>query len=246
MSSVPRSVSRIGVVVPAHNEEALLQGCLSSLARAAAHCHLPVVVVVVLDRCDDGTAEILRSQDASGFARLTWFVGRGIGVGATRDEGVRSLIDRYGSAGLWVANTDADSEVPADWLSRQLAHAASGADAIVGTIEVADWSQHPPGVRRRHLAAYRAVLGHHHVHGANLALSAAAYLQCGGFPPVASDEDVALIKALEATGQSLIWAADLAVVTSPRTAGRAPYGFAGHLSDLARAVEAEALSDVVC
>jgi hypothetical protein len=35
-------------------------------------------------------------------------------------------------------------------------------------------------------------MGHHHVHGANLGMSASAYGAAGGFPPLRTHEDVAL------------------------------------------------------
>ena len=53
----------IGVAIPAHNEEACLGACLQAVLRAATHPQLagePVMVCVVLDACDDGSAAIVR------------------------------------------------------------------------------------------------------------------------------------------------------------------------------------------
>jgi glycosyltransferase involved in cell wall biosynthesis len=44
------------VVVPAHNEEALLPACLAALRRAARAVSTPVHVLVVADTCTDKTA----------------------------------------------------------------------------------------------------------------------------------------------------------------------------------------------
>ena len=57
----------IGVLVPAHNEEALIGRCLRSIRQAARHPALrgePVQVVVALDRCRDGTARVAAEHGA--------------------------------------------------------------------------------------------------------------------------------------------------------------------------------------
>src|SRR5690606_11078544 len=56
-----RGPAVIGVLVPAHDEQALIAGCLRSLlvaARAPGLRGEPVLVVVALDACSDGTADI--------------------------------------------------------------------------------------------------------------------------------------------------------------------------------------------
>jgi hypothetical protein len=121
--------------------------------------------------------------------------------------------------------------VPAHWLSAQLEHVCKGASVVVGTVRVGDWAERPPDVRRRAEAEYVAN-GHHHVHGANLSFTAAAYRRSGGFPALSSDEDVALVHAFERAGETLVWATDLAVHTSGRRLGRAPGGFAAYLDGL--------------
>ncbi len=50
----------ISLVVPAHNEAAFLPGCLEAARVAAARIDGPVEVIVVLNRCTDGTEEIAR------------------------------------------------------------------------------------------------------------------------------------------------------------------------------------------
>jgi len=52
---------RLLILVPAHNEESLLAGCLDALARAASG-YATVEVVVVADNCSDRTAEIARER----------------------------------------------------------------------------------------------------------------------------------------------------------------------------------------
>jgi glycosyltransferase involved in cell wall biosynthesis len=227
----PFTPAAVGVVIPAHNEESLLPRCLDGLARAAARIALPVAVAVALDRCTDRSAEVVAHARAAGLRVRAVYPSRP-GVGAARAAGMAALLAGSCADSLWLASTDADSRVPADWLLRQLRHARSGAEVVVGTVRVLDWTGHPRSVRRRYLAGYRAEPGHRHMHGANLAMSARSYLAAGGFADAASDEDVDLIERLERLAAPMVWAADLAVTTSARLDGRAPAGFADHLARL--------------
>ena len=61
--------------------------------------------------------------------------------------------------------------------------------------------------------------------------------QLGGFEPLASSEDVALVRALQAVGARIAWSAAPRVVTSARSVFRAPGGFG---ASLLRASEASA------
>jgi glycosyltransferase involved in cell wall biosynthesis len=159
----------IGVVIPVHNEEALLGDCLQSVRQAAVDALLgaePVEVVVVLDACTDRSAALAiqhRAQIVSLNARC---------VGAARALGASWALD-YGAR--WVAFTDADTIVPPNWLS---AHLDLYADATCGQVCIDDWSGHPHGVRERFLSSYSAET--RHIHGANLGISAAA---CAGLGP---------------------------------------------------------------
>ncbi|MEV5752240.1 glycosyltransferase [Actinoallomurus sp. NPDC052308] len=197
-----------GVVVPAHDEERLLPACLRALGDAT--------VVVVADACTDRTAAVARGHGAM----VVEVEARNVGV--ARAAGVRELLRRGVS---WVATTDADTLVPPTWLATQLRCAADGWEAVVGTVTVADWTGHPrhrPAAYARHYAADSPV------HGANLGFSAAAYRAAGGFPPLATGEDRALVTALERAGRRVLRTRRLPVVTSARRHYRAPYGF-GHL-----------------
>ena len=65
-------ITTIGVVVPAHDEESELPGCLRALAAAVSHPGvrgLRIVVVVVLDACRDGSAEAARRGPAGSRRR---------------------------------------------------------------------------------------------------------------------------------------------------------------------------------
>ncbi|RYZ42488.1 MAG: glycosyltransferase [Myxococcaceae bacterium] len=213
----------IGVVIPAHNEEALLDGCLESVERAARHPSLggeEVRVVVVLDDCSDGTARVARRWGAHALCIDARNVGR------ARAEGCAWLLEQ---GAWWLAHTDADSRVSSTWLAAQL---ALDVDAVCGVVEVEDWSPHPLRVRHRHERAYMDADGHSHVHGANLGVSARAYLRAGGFLPLPVHEDVALVHALRRAGALIAWSAGPRVVTSARREPRARGGFGDHLRSL--------------
>lgn len=227
---------RISVVVPAHNEQVRLPRCLAALGVAAGNVDVPVEVVVVVDACTDATAAVVAEAAFGGIARLRTVHATVRNVGSARELGARAALTG-GLAARWLAMTDADSAVPPNWLRSQLRHAELGATVVVGTVRVIDWSEHPPGTETAYLRNYRFRAGHGHTHGANLSMWAGSYLRVGGFAALRTGEDVELVRRLVAAGESVVWAADLAVVTSARRAGRAPSGFAEHLRHAAAPLE---------
>ncbi len=215
----------IGVVIPAHNEVELLPNALDAVARAAGHPCLqrePVLVVVALDGCTDGSADVARRAGVRTVSTP------GGNVGAARAAGATLAL---AAGARWLAFTDADSQVAPDWLAAQL---ALDCDAVCGTIEVHDWGPNGERLRRQHADTYRDADGHRHIHGANLGVSAAAYRRAGGFQPHASSEDVALVKALEAAGVRIAWSALPRVATSARRDARAPAGFGALVARIER------------
>jgi glycosyltransferase involved in cell wall biosynthesis len=222
------SVSQIrwvGVVVPAHNEEELLPGCLAGLATAVALTPIPVEVLVVLDSCTD------ESQTAAGLVPTLSVSERNVGAARRLGFGrlLRSRPDGVLDSQTWLATTDADTVVPSNWLAGMLQHAGLGWDAIAGTVRVGDWDGHTAQTRAAWHAGYDSRDGHRHVHGANLGFRGDAYRLAGGVPAVALSEDEQLIAALEAAGRRVLRTGDLPVVTSGRRHGRAEGGFASFL-----------------
>ncbi len=223
-------IRSVGVIVPAHNEQDLLPACLASLRRAArALPDVPVGLVVVADACTDRTAQAAR---AAGATVVTVSVRN---VGAARAAGISELLRRVRTldpADVWLATTDADTVVPESWLRQQVRCAGQGWDAVVGTVQVADWSGYRPDVRSHYDSFYDRGDGPHpHVHGANLGVRASAYLAAGGFPAVPTAEDHALVTALAAQGR-VLRTRTLPVVTSARRQARAPHGFSHFLGEL--------------
>lgn len=218
----------IGVVVPAHDEEAGLGACLAALLAAAGDPALagePVAVAVVLDACTDGSAAVVEAwrtrfeQAGTLLCRVDVDARR---VGAARAAGACAVLARDAR---WLAFTDADTRVSPTWLADQL---ALGADVVCGSVAVDDWSPHAAQAQalRAHFDGfYQDRDGHRHIHGANLGVSAAAYRAAGGFEAVPCHEDVLLVRALETIGARFAWSASPRVFTSARTDARARGGF---------------------
>jgi glycosyltransferase involved in cell wall biosynthesis len=225
-------VAVAGVVVPAHDEEELLPACLTALRSAAGVAGVPVRLLVVADACTDATAAVA----AAGGAEVIRIRARN--VGAARAAGMATLLRRMAGtdpAATWLATTDADTVVPPGWLRRQLGHAAQGWDVVLGTVTVTDWAGHPPHAPTVFKATYEFGAGPHpHVHGANLGIRASAYLAAGGFRPLRTAEDHALLAAATQAGCQVLQAGDITVVTSARRQARAPRGFSHALRALAR------------
>lgn len=221
----------LAVLIPVHNEAEHLPATLAAVASAAVDPGLrgePVQVVVALDGCTDGSAEIARDAGALTVATP------GGRVGVARAAAAQLAL-QHGAR--WLACTDADTQPETGWLRAQLQlHDEAGFDAVCGTVAVRDWQRHWGPLARvlqqQHDSSYEDRDGHRHIHGANLGVSAPAYARCGGFQPLASSEDVALVGALLSAGARISWSSAPRVLTSARRRFRAPAGFGALLQRL--------------
>jgi cellulose synthase/poly-beta-1,6-N-acetylglucosamine synthase-like glycosyltransferase len=225
------AIRRIGVVIPAHDEELVVARCLESIGRAARAVSLPVTVMVVLDDCRDRTERVCRSFPVDVMA----VTARSVGV--ARHAGASALLSGVPDTdAIWLANTDADSVVPTVWLRDQIDLAMAGADAVVGTVGLSDEES---ALGRDFKVSYarrvRRGWDHRHVHGANLGVRGSAYLGVGGFPPLAVHEDRLLLRRLDASGATVVRSTRVRVQTSARLRGRCEGGFATALTQLASA-----------
>lgn len=231
-------ITRVGVVVPARDEEQLLPRCLDALevaiARLTDERRLPVSTVLVLDRCADATQAVAAARPW--VTTVSVDAGR---VGVARAAGCAAVMLDHGGErpdALWLASTDADSQVPADWLTRQIELADGGAEVVLGTVTVDDWSDHPAAVARQWQSSYDASDGHPHVHGANVGCRADRYLEAGGFVALTCDEDVTLVTDLadltDLAGRAIVSTGAIPVVTSARPKSRVNGGFATFLARL--------------
>ncbi|MFF1832158.1 glycosyltransferase [Paenarthrobacter sp. NPDC058040] len=237
----PAAIRHVAVVVPAHNEEQHLGRAVASLRHAVdvLQRHLPGVaasVTVMLDSCTDGSARIAAAFTAAD-PRFSVVEVRLRSTGASRAIGIATALEQapLERETVWLANTDADSTVPASWLLRQMELANKGADAILGTVEP-DPGDVDPNILRRWRELHPFHEDHPHIYGANFGVRASAYLQAGGFPAVRAHEDRLLAERLRRLGHNVLATDSIRVITSGRTHARAPQGFAAYLRSLAHDV----------
>jgi hypothetical protein len=113
-----------------------------------------------------------------------------------------------------------------------VAEARRDAHVVLGTVLPGPGL--PAGMRAAWRSRHHLREGHPHIHGANFGIRADAYMALGGWPPLARGEDVDLARRAASAGHLRVSrTASIPVITSSRTAGRAPGGFARYLSSLA-------------
>ena len=226
------------MVIPAANEEQRIGRCLASVDVARAHLYqisanIHVRIVVVLDGCRDDTAAVATAPD-----RVQVITIAARNVGAARRVGASAAMVAAGPLReLWLANTDADCEVPADWLTQMMAETQQGAHMVLGTVTPGpDLS---PEARAEWASHYHPRNGHQHVHGANFGIRGDVYLALGGWPPIVTGEDARLARRAARTGHLRISrTGSIPVVTSVRRRARAPRGFSSYLRSLGSAATA--------
>ena len=228
-------LTQIGVIIPARDEEATLPACLAALQAAMDVMtrflpHIRVNPLIVLDRCRDASAVVVAR---AGVPSISVDVGC---VGAARAAGASHVMTRHARAGLaadslWLAFSDADSQVPPGWLLVHQAFAAVGADALVGTVEPDEHLS--PQARRAWDDRHTLTEGHPHVFGANLGVRASTYDRVGRFAPLTAHEDVDLVDRLRKSRHGRVIATDLnRVITSGRSNARTVGGFSTYLDAL--------------
>jgi GT2 family glycosyltransferase len=251
---------RCFVAVRVRDETERLPKCLNALAAQRDQDGRPLVfgrfsVAIFANNCDDKSAELVRS------------LGRGLPfpvrvveasllpdfahAGGARREAMNQaddwLSERTESDGV-ILTTDADSQVPSDWIANNLAAIDAGADAVLGRVVLDEEGDHlPQALHHRGLleSVYEALLTElsalldpvdynpwpHHatISGATLAVTREAYRRVGGLPCVPLGEDKALVAQLARIDARIRFCPDIEVTTSGRINGRAPGGVADTL-----------------
>ncbi|MBK4348968.1 glycosyltransferase [Lacisediminihabitans changchengi] len=215
-------MTRLAVVIPARDEGEFVERCLRSVLAARDATARDIPIVLVADSCGDATAVLARSMQGVTVIELD-----AANVGAARAAGVTRALELLDAAPeqCWIANTDADSVVPRNWIVEQLAIAEEGFDLMIGTVrpDFADLSTDQIAHWRR---THRRGSPNGHVHGANLGVRASAYLRAGGFASLSEHEDNDLVGRI--TGRALP-TDGCEVLTSGRSIGRTPGGYARFL-----------------
>ena len=233
-------IDTVGVVVPVNDEQDLLPLCLAAIRGARDHLQrsagrrIRVRIVLVLDRCTDG------SYDIAAAARDVQIVNVDArNVGMARRAGTAHLIagSPRPSAAVWLANTDADSSVPESWLTAMITEADHGAHLVLGTaLPVPKLA--PPQQRLWH-SLHVSHEGHPHVHAANFGIRADVYQRLGGWPVLQTGEDQWLAdRAAPAGHLRIVRTARIPVRTSARLQAPAPRGFSDYLRGLSATTSA--------
>lgn len=237
------------IIVPARNEAERIGPCLAALAHSARSV-AGVVVVIVANGCEDGTANIARALATHLSFRLE-VLDRTVtaegGVGMARRLGADHALAAWPEVTA-LLSTDADCLVADDWIARSLDHlrTVSGVCGRVAPIDtelsVLDGIDIPSAEREGHyerlvLDFYRRMrpgpLGlegdHGAAAGASLGVRSDAYLAVGGFADIAKGEDRDLVRRLKAAGFGVRHTGDVRVSASCRLDGRAAGGMADAL-----------------
>jgi cellulose synthase/poly-beta-1,6-N-acetylglucosamine synthase-like glycosyltransferase len=229
-STAPQTV---GVVIPARDEADSIVECLDSIV-GALDATLAVNsgwIVVVADSCRDQTASLARRRLAGRGKVIECSVAS---PGTARRLGAAEVLTHFASrrpADVWIANTDADSRVGADWISHHLQLAARGFCGVAGIVRLTSIEGHDETAVSEFLAGYATYEDgtHPHVHGANLGIRADAYLDAGGWSDLTVAEDHCLWSRVRSRGWLTIASVGSVVSTSGRLHGRAMDGFADTL-----------------
>ena len=232
------------VAIPVRDEAKRIGNCLAALSRQsvpAGH------VVLLLNNCTDGTADVVESLPKA--AHQLHMIERQL-EGSSACAGVaRGLAMDYAASlvkhGI-ILTTDADGEVPPDWIELNLQAVEEGADAVCGRavidpIEALLIPQHLHDDDARE-AAYGQLLDqirsvilpdpadpwprHQEDSGASLAITASMFRRIGGLPHLPSGEDRALIESLRMIDARVRHDPQISVVVSGRIEGRAGGGMA--------------------
>jgi hypothetical protein len=238
-------MSRLVVVaIPVRDEAKRIGGCLRALARQSIPPHH---VVLLLNNCTDGTAEVVRAMPEA-CPRLH-LVECNL-EGSSASAGVaRGLAMQYAASLIEdgaILTTDADAEVPPHWVEANLQALRQGADAVCGRalidpIEALLIPSHLHEDDAREVA-YGRLLDeiaamilpdpadpwprHREDSGASIAITASMFRRIGGVPRLPSGEDRALIKALRMINARVRHDPNVSVVVSGRIEGRAQGGMA--------------------
>ncbi len=228
-------IEHVAVVVPAADEQDLIAASLTAIDHAAeqlrARTDVTVGVTVVLDACTDRTAEIV-----AGCPNVRAIVSTARCVGVARCRGTTAALAGTASHHrVWTAHTDADSQVPPNWLVQMVAEAEAGADLVLGTVTPSP--ELPQLTHRAWQDRHSIQDGHLHVHGANLGISAAALDRLGGWAPLSAGEDVDVVARAMAAGMRICRTGAIPVHTSARADGRAAHGFSSYLRTLVALTE---------
>ncbi|HTK36212.1 MAG TPA: glycosyltransferase family A protein [Caulobacteraceae bacterium] len=245
----PRTV----VAIPVKNEVERIGLCLESLAGQTGVDLGEVLVLLLLNNCDDGTVERVREMGPGLPFRLdvhnVTLPEPYANAGWARRLAMEAAAAAVDPDGL-ILTTDADTLVDSDWIEANRREIAAGVDAVAGYVMAdpgelmeldgcilergaLEWEYQQLAAEleaRADPEAHDSWPRHNQNCGASAAVTAAAYRRIGGLPPKRVGEDRALFEMLRRADLKIRHSLEVQVVTSARTDGRA----LGGLSDAIR------------
>lgn len=206
----------ISFVIPAYNEEHRIAGCLHAIEEELMRVGIKAEVIVVNNGSSDRTAEIARS-----FAGVRVVDEATKGLVAARHAGY------IASKGELVANVDADTIMPAQWLAKALREFRKDPKLVALSgpyiyYDLAPWER--ALVRVFYFAGYVSYLFAHYVlksgamlQGGNFVIRRSAMDRAGGFDTSISfyGEDTDVAKRMSKVGK-VKWTWALPMYTSGR------------------------------
>ncbi len=243
---------KICVTIPAKNEEALIYSTLTALLEQKAVDKECYEVLILINHSSDRTfmicKEFQNNHPDFSFHILVTYSDTINHVGAARKKIMDVAYTRLPDDDCLIAMTDADTQVPNNWIARLLYYATQDIHLICGTIEIdiqelSPYAQELYAAKEQYLD-YRCRLEalwlpevwdkwpkHAANSGPNMTIKRSAYTAVGGMPALSCLEDSALMYLVLKKGLKIKHALDIPVITSSRLTSRAVGGFGNELNN---------------
>jgi len=247
-SAAPHTV----VAIPVKDEAQRLPACLQSFVTQEGVDLSGVAMILMLNNCTDGTADVVRALAPTLPYRLELHqveLHNGhANAGWARRLAMEAAARLAAPDGV-LLTTDADTVVHCDWIEANLREIEAGHDAVAGYVmaEPDELMELPPAILERgrleweyqqlaaeldarvDVEAHDAWPRHNQNCGASAAVTLRAYRLIGGLPPRPVGEDRALFEMIRRIDGKIRHSLEVQVVTSARTDGRASGGLADEI-----------------
>ncbi len=241
-----KGAGSVVVAIPAKDEADFIGACLVALNEQG---RMPDAVVLLLNDVSDGTESVARALEPTLRFRLHIIActlpPEEASAGHARRLAMALGAEQAGPDGI-LLTTDADSVVPPDWVARNLAALAQGADVVCGRalLNPRDAAAIPPHLhdddaREQRLIGLLDEMAwmldpepndplprHTEASGASIAVTVSAFHRVGGIPAIRSSEDRAFVRALWLVDAKVRHHPSITVTVSGRVHGRADGGMA--------------------
>jgi|SRR3989338_1379299 len=195
----------ISVVIPARNEEHFIGTCLKSLMNQEV---MPDEIIVVNNNSTDKTSEVLKEYP------VKVVMSHEPGIAKTRTRGFNEAKSDI------IARTDADSQIPRDWIKKIKNHFEhESIDAVFGPIYYLDFPIKATFYSEFFVYLMRIIQGHHTIIGPNMAITKKIWDKvksqtCEDDHKV--HEDIDLGYHINAVGGKIVYDRSMIVATSGR------------------------------